>query len=305
MIERYEYGGITWLDVLEPSSEEIRTLMYEYDLPPTVAEELMLPSLRPRAELHPEGLLYLVLHFPALRHTNSQSRSQEVDFVLTRDTLITVRYDTVDALHKFSKLFEVRSILLDRGEVPHAGHIFFAMVMKLYRSIGHELDYIRDKLEDIEKHIFEGREREMVVALSHTSRDLLRIKQALFTHEPVLESLRESLLALFGAEFENELSAIEGEFYRISSLRTMNGDTLWELRKTNEDLLTTKQNEIMKKLTLLAFVTLPLSVMAGLFGMNARYIPLIGNPFDFWVIVLLMVSSMLLLAAYFKRKGWF
>lgn len=303
MIERYEHGSITWIDVSNPETTEIRGLMDEFDLRPTIAEELLSPSIRPKAEVYNDDLLYLVLHFPALRHTNTQKKDQEVDFILTKNVLITVRYDTIDALHKFSKLFEVEA-LLARDEHPHAGHVFFAMIMKLYRSIGHELEFIHDQLEEVEEQIFQGKEREMVMELSSISRDLLNIKQAITVHQTILETFKMGAMKLYGESFKDEFSAIESEYYRITTLRSMNTDSLWELRKTNDSLLTTKQNEIMKVLTILAFVTFPLTLVAGVFGMNTKTTPIVGHTGDFWQIIILMLSATLVMIAYFKYKKW-
>ncbi|NBD73926.1 hypothetical protein GVX82_02705 [Patescibacteria group bacterium] len=303
MVERYTYSGVTWVDVFEPTVDEARALMQEFSIRPSIAEEMLAPSIRAKTERF-DDLLYLVLYFPALRHTNSQQSDQEVDFILGRDFLITVRYDTVDALHKFSKLFEVRAILGREDEEPHAGHIFSALIMKLYRSIGHELDHLHDRLEEAEEEIFAGHEREMVIELSKISRDLLNIKQALTPHKEILESLRPAAHELFGDAFHDELTLLSNEYYRVTTLRNTNADSLRELRITNDSLLSTKQNEITKNLTILAFLTFPLSVAAGIFGMNAVNMPIVGGEHDFLILITLMLIATALTFLYFKYKRW-
>ena len=162
--------------------------MDEYDINPLVAEELLSPTLKPKVDFY-RDYIYLILHFPAFRHTHQNTQSnQEVDFIIGKDHLITTRYDTIDPLHKFSKVFETDSIL-DKSDIgTHAGFVFFFMIKKLYKSLEHELEYIDDALETIEDEIFEGREKEMVVSLSIVSRDLLNFKQAMRTHKEVLDS---------------------------------------------------------------------------------------------------------------------
>lgn len=304
MVEKYEYKGLTWVDVEEPDAGEVRALMDEYGINPSVAEELLFPTIRPRTENFGDHI-YLVLHFPALRHTNSKNGSeQEIDIILGRDFIITVRYDNIDALHKFSKIFEVHALLNKEGETPHAGDIFFAMISKLYRSIGHELEYIHDKMEDIELQIYEGREREMVFELSGMSRDLLNIKQSMQPHREIIELLRTSTQELYGESFRSAMSTITNEYYRINTLRSNNDDSLRELRDTNNSLLSTKQNEIMKVLTIMAFVTFPLSLIASLFGMNTKFIPLVGLPNDFWIVISIMLAATCFMFVFFRYKHW-
>lgn len=304
MISRHHYNdSLTWIDVTSPTSEEVRTLMQEYHINPRVAEELLAPSTGARLESDPDHL-FVALHFPALRHTHTISGEQEVDFILSKEHLITVRYDTIDALHKFEKVFEVTSILSKDGEEPHAGDIFFAILTKLYRSIGHELEFIHDRLEDAEEDIFDGQEKEMVVVLSNLSRDLLNIKQALTSHQDVLQHMQVDARMRFGETFDHELQSIKAEYDRIDALRRMNMDSLRELRETNNSLVSTKQNEIMKILTIVAFVITPLNFVASTFGMNAVNMPIVGTPGDFWVILGIMFSATLLIFAYFKHRKW-
>lgn len=303
MISVYKHKHLTWVDVESPSTEEVRELMERYSIDPLVAEELLLPTLKPRVESYP-NFIYLILHFPAFRHTHAGEQNQEIDFIIGKDFLITTRYDSVDPLHKFSKVFEVNSVL-DKSDIgEHAGFLFFYMVRKLYKSIEHELEYIHDSLEIIEEDIFEGKEKEMVIALSNVSRDLLNLKQALAPHHEVLSSFGDVGIEFFGKPFGKHINSIMGEYFRIKNEVLVNIDTLTELRETNNSLLSTKQNEVMKVLTIMAFVTFPLSLMASIFGMNTKYIPLVGLPYDFWIVMGIMGCATLLMFIFFKRKNW-
>lgn len=303
MITTYKHKDLTWIDVESPSPEEVRELMDKYHIDPLVADEMLLPTLKPRVDVYP-SMIYLILHFPALRHTHTHSQNQEIDFIIGKNFLITTRYDSIDPLHKFSKVFEVNSVL-DRSTIGnHAGYLFYYMVRKLYKSLEHEIEYIEDCLEDIEEDIFEGKEKEMVVALSNVSRDLLNLKQALGPHHEILNSFADVGKVFFGVEFSNHLSAIMGEYFRIKNSVSANIETLTEMRETNNSLLTTKQNEVMKVLTIMAFVTFPLMLVTSLFGMNTNYLPIVGHTFDFWIVVTIMASLTALFFAFFKYKKW-
>ncbi len=303
MISVHKHKHLTWVDVESPDPEEIRELMERYNIDPLVAEELLLPTLKPRVDKYP-NFIYLILHFPAVRHAHSIDQNQEVDFIIGKDFIITTRYDSIDPLHKFSKVFEVNSVL-DKSDIgEHAGFLFFYMVRKLYKSIEHELEYIDDSLEIIEEDIFEGKEREMVTALSNVSRDLLNLKQALTPHHEVLNSFADVGKEFFGEKFGYHISSIMGEYFRIRNGISIHTETLYELRQTNNSLLSTKQNEVMKVLTILAFVTFPLMLISSIFGMNTKILPIVGAPFDFWIIMGIMVFATAFMFIFFKRKGW-
>ncbi|MDP6387753.1 MAG: CorA family divalent cation transporter [Candidatus Pacebacteria bacterium] len=303
MLTKYTHRNVTWIDLESPTKEEVHKTMEEYSIHPSIAEELLMPTLKPRVDLH-ENFIYLILHFPAFRHTHNYQQNQEVDFIIGKDFIITTRYDTIDPLHKFSKLFEVDSILDKSNIGTHAGFVFFFMLKKLYKALEHELEYINDALETIEEDIFKGYEKEMVISLSIVSRDLLNFRQALRLHKEILESFEEAGTKFFGKDFVSQIRSIIGEYYRISNIVRAHTDSLDELRATNNSLVSTKQNEVMKVLTIMAFITFPLSVIASIFGMNTHFLPIVGSPNDFWVIMGIMLTFTVFIFILFKYKKW-
>ena len=129
MLTRHRYGSLTWLDLESPTHAEVQSILNEFGIDTLVAEELLLPSTKPRVEFHP-GHTYVILHFPALRHTH-HTLEQEVDFVIGDNYLITTHYEMIDPLHKFEKVFEVSSILEKNDVKEHGVFIFFLILKKL------------------------------------------------------------------------------------------------------------------------------------------------------------------------------
>jgi len=302
MISRRTLGDILWISLESPTQQEVRSVAGELNLDSAVADELLLPSAKPRLELH-DGYLFTILHFPALRHTHS-STEQEIDFVVGNRFIITAQYDTIDPIHKFSKVFEVNAVLDKSVENQHAGFIFYFLLKKLYKSVEHEISSVNDALHDIEENIFEGREREMVAALSFAGRDLLNMRQVIEPHRDILQELELQAPRLFGSSFTPFVKHLSNTYFRVHSHIMRHIETLRELRETNNSLLTTKQNEIMKTLTIISFVTFPLTLIAAVFGMGTTGNPLDGTPYEFWIVISVMFVATLVMFLFFKRKGW-
>lgn len=302
MISRYKYRDLVWIDMESPTNDEVREVMEEFDIHPIVADELLGPSLRPKVDSY-ENFIYLILHFPALRHSHKH-KEQEVDFIIGKKFLITVRYELLDPLHKFSKVFEVNSILEKSDIGKHAGFLFFYMIRKIYASLGHELSVIGDNLKDIEEKIFLGKEREMVEELSVIHRDVLEFHRALRMHRSVLQSLSVTCETFFGASFRHYTENIIGEYLKVEELLEDQKDMLNELRSTNDSLLSTKTNEIMKVLTVTAFTVLPATMIGQIFGMSTDYLPLMHHPQGFWIVLGIMILIATSTFIFFKRKEW-
>lgn len=301
MHSRYVQNGLVWVDLESPSRDEVQDIIDEFKVEPVVAQELLLPSTKPHTEFH-GGYVYLVLHFPALRHSH-KSQEQEVDFIVGRNFIVTAHYDTVDPLHKFSKVFEVHS-MLDKHTGDHAGYILFSMLRKLYKAVEHEVDFIRHDLAVIEEHIFKGKEVAMVQAISGSARDLLNLRQVIEPHREVLKEFEAGAPELFGRDFAPYVRATSDEYYRVHNHIMRATESLHELRETNNSLLTTKQNETMKTLTVITAVAAPLALVAGLFGISSQYIPIINTPEGFWFVLALMAITAGGIVYLFKREDW-
>jgi magnesium transporter len=278
--------------------------MEEFSLDPLIADELIIPSARNRVDAR-DAYFYVVLHFPGFKHLHTVAgRPVELDFIVGKQWIITTRYDNVDPLHQFSTLFEVDTVLDKKNMGEHAGFIFYYMLSELYKGLYEELGHISDRIDVAEEQVFEGYEREMVIELSNISRDLLNYSQALYSHEVMLRSLEAPGVALFGYEYARNVRSVIGEYERLAGAMNSNRAALDELRMTNDSLLSTKQNELMKMFTIMVFLTFPLTLVASLFGMNTETTPIVGHPWDFWIIVGIMLSAGTAFFAFFKYKKW-
>jgi magnesium transporter len=303
MISRLVHDSITWVDLEAPTPEEVAEIGREFKLDLFITQELTIPSMKPRVEIRPE-FLYASLHFPAFRHTHGSSPSQEVDFVVGKRFIITTHYETIDPIFDFAKAFEVAALVGKKGSALHGGHLFFEMVRRLYGGTHDELEDINVNLTRIEKEIFAGNEQQMVASISEESRKLLNIKRILTPHRDILESFELASEKLFGEDFPLYVKAMLAEYFRVFERTQAYFDSVVELRETNNSLLTTKQNEIMKILTIMAFVTFPLSLIADIFNLETSFVPIVGMPNDFWIIIGIMLTLSLLFFAFFKRKKW-
>src|SRR5690606_15047408 len=93
---------------------------------------------------------------------------------------------------------------------------------------------------------------------------------------------------VFGLQFKESFKDVLREFKNVERQTQFLSEIIAELRDTNNSLVTTNQNETMKILTVMVIITLPLSLIAAIFGMNSKNMPIIGSPHDFWIIIAVM-----------------
>jgi magnesium transporter len=290
MIKRVLYNGVTWIDLENPSAEEVSKLADEFKLHPLVTSELLSPSLRPKIDLH-KDYLYIILHF---------IDDKEVDFILGKDFLITTRYEEIAPLIKFSKALSI-------GEQMHeskfnSGILFYYITKGLYGELEDELTRLKAHMKNIEEKVYAGDEREMVMALARSGRKILDFHQSLDPHKDILMSYQRHSCDFYSTEYDRYASTLLANFYKVHQRIKRISALHSELRATNDSLLATKQNSTMQVFTIIAFVTLIPSLIAGIFGMNTLNMPIIGFQYDFWILLALMTGLSALAFIFFKYK---
>lgn len=299
MITRYQKKYSEWLDVSLPNRDEVETIGRDYSIDPGVKYDLLYPTPKPKVTVSGDKL-YAVIHIPVFKHSHASENEQELDFVIGRKLLITVRYDTIDALYQYSKEVEVNEAL-EREE--GGNHTFIEIMTKVYNCLFDEVAYMEDNLKEIEKKIFSGQEREMVLSISKTGRDLLNFRRIIEPHEEIYEKLKLLGTDILGKKFNSEIDALLADWKRLIKNVEQNISFLIELRETNNSMLSTKQNEVMKMLTILAFTTLPASIIASIFNMSTS-LPIVGSEHDFAIVIGMMFAASFAMLGFFKYKKW-
>lgn len=305
MIKENRNKKIVWVDISSPDTEEIREIVHKYNLDPIKTKELTLTKFTEGISFK-ENKIYCAFYFPALRHSHKDETRQEIDFVIGKDFIITNRYDQIDAIDSFAKFFEVNSTLNKELMEDHGGFVFYYILKELYKGVSNELDSINDELLITEKEIFRGKEKEMVLNISKISRGLLDIQHTIKGHGNILEKMIQvSSEGLSDEDITYNIIKIKNEFHRIERYLIDLIDFLSELRETNNSLLSTKQNEIMKTLTIMAFLVLPFSIITGFFQMNTINTPVLGRPNDWYIVIVLELIVVISLFVFARFKKWF
>ncbi|MCD5381685.1 MAG: CorA family divalent cation transporter [Candidatus Pacebacteria bacterium] len=302
MIETHIQGKTTWVDVKSPTNEEVRELIDTYNLPPTLANDFVTPVPRSTAS-EVDGFIKMTMDFPIVRRTDMR-HPHEIKFVISQHTLITIRYEDMEAIDKFRSAFEIESALKKNKKRLNGADLFFSLIGALYASTAAKLDYIQTRLTDIETEIFDGNEREMVFHISEMNRKLINFKQTLKAHDDVFRDAKPLFEHVFKKSYGAQIQDVHMHYYHLIRRTMALFETLHNFKETNSALLTTKQNEIMKIFTILAFVTFPLTLFSSMFGMNTKATPIIGADGDFWIILGAMTVVAFTFFGFFKFKKW-
>jgi magnesium transporter len=295
-------GGLTWIHLTSPTADEAGELAERYGWHALDLEDVLSKRQRPKVDEYPE-YLFVVLHFPAYDKAIQRLNAAELDVFLGPDFLITL--PNVELL-PVTRLFrrceedaELRQTLFSKG----SGYLLYHVLDDLFDYCFPILDKIGHKLDSIEDDMFEGAAEDVV-------RDLSNVKQEIISYRKIIKPERSTLRVLeartqrflpqdLEVYFDDILDAAE----RIWDLLDNYKEVVEALEDTNESVISHRQNDVLRILTIFSVTMLPLSLLAGIFGMNVG-IPGEGTHEAFWIIVGAMVATLVTMVAFFRYKRW-
>jgi magnesium transporter len=298
---------VEWVDLLDPDEQ---TLHAHFDgrLHPLALEDLTAPTVhddepRPKLESHGSyvfGVLLVPVEVPA----EDRVYYQEVDLVLTEHLVLTVRKtpergDPID-------LSGVRG----EGHEPlSAGMLAYRICDQVAESFLDLVDDLHDEIDELEDHVEEWSNELVRRRLSDLRHDLLHIRRTLAPTRDATRRVVDDRLELDAGElFPHDVELHFGDTYD-KLLRANDGlesarDLIAGVRDYHQSKISNDQNEVMKRLTVIASILLLPTFIVGLYGQNFRHIPELGWAQGYGFSWALIVATTLAQLWYFRRKGW-
>ena len=298
-----EAENLTWIELQRPNKEDIDWLEKKFQLHPLVLKELLPPLDYPKVENFGD-YLFLVLFYPFFDKESQETIPLELDIIVGKDYIITNHYQSIVPLKaifdKCNIFEELRQKFTDEGPAE----LLYRIINEILLACFPKLSNIKEKIDKAEKKIFAGQYKKAVKEIAFTERDIIGFQKIMEPQKLVLEKLPQEISKLFGKKPLPYFHTLLGSYERIQTILKTHHDTLISLASTNQSLLSTRTNEIIKLLTIFSVIVFPLTLLAAIFGMNTQYLPLVGKPGDFWIITGIMAVGVIFMIWFFKRKKW-
>ena len=294
---------VNWIDITPPTEKDVEYLKKNFSFHPFIAKSVIPPFRHPRFENYGD-YLFLVLHYPFFEQETRETKPRELDILVTKDTIITIHYHTIAPLEEFFELLSTNEKEKKEFTDEGVGEVLYRLLNRFLKSSFPNLDHIDEKIDDIEKEIFNGKQKEVIEEISTLKYDLIDFQRIIQPQVTIFDSLKQTSTKFFGEQFYPYFSELFNCFLNIREILQTHHQTLNELEGTNSNLLSTRTNEIIKTLTIFTVVLTPMALIANFYGMNITDLPFVGENGDYWMVGAVMIISLLLTLAYVKGKKW-
>jgi magnesium transporter len=297
--------GLTWIHLDPPvDPETVNHLRERFGWHPLDVEDVLSKRQRPKIDDYvDEGYLFGVLHFPAYDKNVQRLNAGELDFFLGPDYLVTIpNVELLPVTRLFSRVQEdqqFRNQLFEKG----SGRLLYEVLDDLFDYCFPILDKIAYKLDSIEDDIEDLRSEEIVTDISKAKQEIISYRKIIKPQRPALRLLERHIERFLPENLELYFDDLVDASERIWDLLDNYKEVVEALEDTNESVISHRQNDILRILTVFSVILLPLTLISGIFGMNVLF-PGEHTHTAFWAIVGLMVSVIVGMIGFFKYKRW-
>lgn len=295
----------TWIDLCDPDEKTVRDALPPFVHEFTIARILLTSEEEPRPRLEARSdYVFGVLVFPS--HSNGAAVFQEVDVVATLDKIVTIRKTPPgQTACEFS---DARDAALRAGMSP--GMCLYTIVDEIAETFLDIVDRFDDQIDELEEHVRDWPSGQVRAEISSLRHDILHVRRMLAPTRDAARAVLDDRVELDGEEtlFPRDVELHFADAYdkllRATDGLDLSRDLLAGVRDFHQAEVANDQNEVMKRLTVIASMLLLPTFIVGLYGQNFRHIPELAWGQGYGFVWLLIVVTTGLQFWYFRRKGW-
>jgi magnesium transporter len=292
--------ALLWVDISAPTAEEGRVLSEVFQFHELSIEDALSSRHHPKIESY-DGYLYFILHGIDFNAAAHRFATHDVDFFLGPRYLVTVHDGKHRSVASVRALCGKTAHVLEEGTAALAHRIIDAMIDN-YRP---EVDELRTQLDAIERAVFERPDHELMRSILALKRDVASLRSVTLPQRDVIARLSRREFPIVSESMAYRFRDVHDQLVRISDEAVYFQDRISGLLDAHLSGVSNNLNQVMKVLTLMSTVFMPLTVITGLYGMNVR-LPVFpgGEHAQFWWVMGGMGLSTALMAWFFKSRKW-
>ena len=299
---------IFWLDMLKPTDEEYALLDEVFGFHPLAIEDSINYSQRPKIESYQHvgdacnvGYFYMVFHGPDVETFKEKLRTKELDMFMSERYLLTIHEDSFKTIDEIAqRATSDARIVLDPG-IDMLLHNILDHITDAYMPI---LDYLGEQLDEIEDKALREPTPEVLIAISEKKRELLNLRRIVGPQREVVAQLTRGEVPFIRMETRAYFRDVQDHLVRTVETVELYRDLVLGARDIYLSSISNNLNQIMKTLTIISVIGLPMTIITGFFGMNFEALPGIHNAWGFWIAMALMAAIDGYLIWLFKKKKW-
>lgn len=293
---------ISWADIQGLGSENILIEIAQvFNLHPIVLEDVVNVPQRPKIEDYKDQLL-IIVHSIKPNENEIGFTTEQISFVLGKNYLLTFQEDSVDDFAKVSN-----RIRLNQGRVRQLGadYLTYLLLDALIDNYFPVLEDYGERIENLEDQIVLNPSKKTLQEIYNIRRELLALRRSIWPLRNLFNELTREDNDLITKEVYVYFRDCYYHTIQILDILETYRELASSLMDVSISSMSNKMNEVITLLTIISSIFIPLTFLAGLYGMNFQYMPELKWRWGYFATLFLMLLISLGMIFYFRRRGWF
>jgi magnesium transporter len=292
-------GSVIWVDMDRPTDEEAYCLTHDFRFHPLLVEDVIAEPHAPKIDEF-EDYLFVVFHTPYYDHEGEGLGTKEIDLFMGKNYVVSIRYQDFPPLEEIVKRCIRDERVISRG--PE--FLLYTILDYLVDDYDQSLKAIENIIRQLEKEVFGDPPKETLRKIFDLREDIVGLKQIVAPQRAMLARLSRQTSDLISPKAGIYFRDVYDHLSRIEDLADSYRELLSTFLEVYFSTLSQRTNEVMKVLTIIATIFLPLTFLVGVYGMNFQFMPELSWKYGYLVVWFLAAAIVGGLLFFFKRKGW-
>jgi len=293
--------AVIWIDMEAPHEAEELLLLNVFHFHPLTLEDCRETRNYPKVEEFP-GYLYFIVHGVRADTSPDHFNTIELDAFLGPNYVITYHHEMFRSINNVKQQLRTTPVACQRG-TAFLLHQILDQVVDFYSPV---LDSFDDRIDHLEDDIFTLRRpnNEILSQIMDLKRSVLRLRRISGKQMDILHRMSRGEFSLIPEDMRPFYRDVYDHLVRVVDLAESYRDLISGSLEAYLSVVSNRLNEIMKVLTIFSAIMLPLTFIAGVYGMNFENMPELHSRYGYyatWAIMICVAVAMLL---FFKRRGW-
>jgi len=292
---------VIWIDMESPTSEDERVLLDVFHFHPLTVEDCRENRHYPKIEEFP-GYIYFIVHGVRADTSSDRFNTIELDGFLGPNYVITYHHDMFRSINEVKQLLRTSPVGCQRGPAFLA-HQILDRVVDYYSPV---LDDFDDRIDRLEADIFtlKNPDNKILSDIMDLKRSVLRLRRISVKQMDVVLRMSRGEFHLIPEEMRPFYRDIHDHLVRVVDLAESYRDLISGSLEAYLSVVSNRLNEIMKVLTIFSAIMLPLTFIAGVYGMNFDNMPELHSRYGYYATWALMIGVAVVMLFFFRRRGW-
>lgn len=292
---------VIWLNITGlTDTKQIETVGKHFRIHDLVLEDLVNTQQRPKVDEY-ESYIFLVLKMIWLQDNNYVD--EHFNLILGENYILTFQETKTDIFEKLHKRIRIGSGVIRQKEADFLMYAVMDVIIDHYFLVVEHLGVRLEQLEDVV--LFGETDDETVQDLQALKPEILQLRKAVFPLREISDQLKNSKHKLLPKKNFNYWRDLHDNCVQVIENIEMYREMMGSVTSMYISTLNNKMNEVMKVLTIMASIFIPLTFIAGIYGMNFENMPELNTKYGYYFVLGFMLLISLGMVWYFKRKKWF